>query len=178
MQSRRDKNTKPGKRGFQLWLKCLSNCFNVYRDESIINSELGKIARYLSRTTRGIITSKLPRVPSSQNLKTHIPVESRKKTTAIYKNDRSQCCRTQHLPSDCIPISLRLNRKRNILIATYSPIMKQERIIPNERPHWTHCFIENTIVTDDNKFRQLFSKDEFTIYIASDGGVHNHEGTF
>jgi hypothetical protein len=169
---------KTSKRGFQLWQKCLNNCFNVYRGR--INHKFGNWQvliknnswnHYLQLSTGSLFTK-------SKDSFYHISVESRKKTKAIYENDRSQFCRTQYLPSDCIPISLRLNRKRNILIATYSPIMKPERIRMNDLPHRTHCLIENRIVTDENKFRQLFSKDKFTIYIASDGGVHSYEGTF
>jgi hypothetical protein len=45
--------------------------------------------------------------------------------------------------------------------------------------HWTNNFIENIRVTDGSKLKQLFSQEEeIKVYIASDGGVHNYEGTF
>jgi ribonuclease HI len=46
------------------------------------------------------------------------------------------------------------------------------------QPHWTKNFIKNTVVTDETKFKNVFSQSEFTVYIASDGGVHNYEGTY
>jgi ribonuclease HI len=172
---------KPSKRGFKLWLKCLSSCFNVYRGR--INHKFGawkdsavliknNLWKHFIQSSSGSLFTR------SKDSFYYIPAESRTKTTATYKNDRSHCCRTPHLPADCIPISLRLNRQRNTLIAKFSPIMQPARIITKDSLHWTTPFTENTIVTDDITFRRLFSQDEFTIYITSDGGVHNYEGTF
>jgi hypothetical protein len=87
-------------------------------------------------------------------------MKSRKSSTATYKNDRKNCQRTQHLPADCIPASLRLRRKQNMLIATFSSTKKPACINLSQNPTWINSFIENTLVTDVPKYRQLFSHEE------------------
>jgi ribonuclease HI len=172
----------PGKRGFCLWLKCLRSSFNM-SNKGHINYQLGKWQssdiltkqncsnHYVQMSTGSLFTM-------SNGTYYHIPCESRKKTSTTHKNIRNHCQSTHDLPGNCIPISLRFSPKRNILIATVSSSTSPERIIIKDTPHRTNRFIENTIVTDAIKFRQLFSQEDLTIYVASDGGVHNYEGTF
>jgi ribonuclease HI len=172
----------PGKRGFSLWLKCLRSCFNM-ANNGRIHYQFGKWApseiisknnswNHFFQVSSGALFSK------SKDGYYYISPESRKKSSATYKNDKNSFHRILQLPTDCIPISLRLNRTRNLLIATFSHATKSERLIIPDQPQWTNGFIENIIVTDSLKFKTLFSQPEFTIYIASDGGVFNYEGTF
>jgi hypothetical protein len=85
---------------------------------------------------------------------------------------------TQQLPTDCIPSNLRMNRKKNLLVATFNNSKPTENHIMKAQPNWQCCFIENTIVTDRPKLQTILSRDKFTIFIASDGGVYNYDGTF
>jgi hypothetical protein len=172
----------PGKKGFSLWLKSLRMSFNTFNGrinhkfgnwkESTIITKNNSWNHFFQISTGSLFTKFKDSYYS-------ISVESRKTNTAIYKNDRNVFHRIQHLPEDCIPTNLRLRQQRNILTATFIPIAKPARIIMNKQPHWTNSFIENTRVTDGPKLRHLFSQEEeIKIYIASDGGVHNYEGTF
>jgi hypothetical protein len=176
------KQSIPGKRGFSLWLKCLRLSFNM-QNKGRINHQFGKwenssiITRnnswnhFVQLSTGSLFTK-------SNNAYYSIPAESRKKTSIIYKNDRSNCLQISKLPEDCIPTSLRLNRRRNILVATFSYCIQPVRMPIIDQPDWTKCFIENTHITNDQKLKTLLSNEEVTIYIASDGGVYNYEGTF
>jgi hypothetical protein len=115
----------PGKRGFSLWLKSLRMSFNMLNGrinhkfgewkESAIITKNNSWNHFFQISTGSLFTK-------SKDSYYSVSMESRKTASAIYKNDRSAFHRTQHLPVDCIPASLRLRQKRNILIATFSPI--------------------------------------------------------
>jgi ribonuclease HI len=172
----------PGKRGFRLWLKCLQMSFNM-ANKGRINHHFGKWIdshhliknntwnHYVQVSTGSLFST-------SKDAFYSIPYMSRRTKSITYQNNRSNLHRVQQLPADCIPTSLRLNRKRNVLIATCSYTTQTERIITTTPPDWKTCFINNIIITDGPKLRNLISHYESTIYIASDGGVYNYEGTF
>jgi hypothetical protein len=65
-----------------------------------------------------------------------------------------------------------------MLIASFNHSVTTGRVIPTNKLQWMDCFVENIKITDKDRLLQLFSQDELTIYIASDGGVFNYEGTF
>jgi hypothetical protein len=71
----------------------------------------------------------------------YMSAESSTQQSAIYKNDRRNLTRTLHFPEDCIPTSLRLNIKRNILIATISYTKPTVRAITHDLPHDTFCVV-------------------------------------
>jgi hypothetical protein len=65
-----------------------------------------------------------------------------------------------------------------MLIATFNHQVTTERVVLKDKLQWMDCFIENIKITDRAKLLHLFLQQEFTIYIASDGGVYNYERTF
>jgi hypothetical protein len=62
------------------------------------------------------------------------------------------------------------------MVATLNTPEPVERTIMKDQPDWNKSFIENTIIADKNKLQLCFLQEEFTIFIASDGVVYNHEG--
>jgi hypothetical protein len=173
----------PGKKGFSLWLTCLRSCFNMDHSGRI-NHRFGKWLKYDALTTTnswllyiqpssGTLFTKMD---DSSNFTTLLPTTIRKNYAIYNSNDDSHL--TQQLPHDCIPTNLRMNRKQGSLVATFNNPDLLEKTIMKHQPAWEDPFIENTTVSDTTNIHKLFSQDEFIVFIASDGGVYNHEGTF
>jgi ribonuclease HI len=100
-----------------------------------------------------------------------------RKNYALY-NSEGEGHLIDHLQNDCIPTNLRLNRKTKSLVATFNNPELSETTIKKEQSDWKNSFIGNTTILDNNKLLRFISQEEFTIFIASDGSVHNYEGTF
>jgi ribonuclease HI len=64
------------------------------------------------------------------------------------------------------------------MTATFNNLDSDKNIIMKDLPNWKDYFLKYTIITDKTRFQSLFSQETFTIIIASDGGVHNYEGTY
>jgi hypothetical protein len=118
----------------------------------------------------------LTKMDDSTNFVTMLPTTIRKSFATYNSNDDSHL--TQLLHNDCIPTNLRMYRKQGLLVATFNNPDSMDKVIMKHQPAWDDCFIENTIVLDKDKLQKLLSQDELMIFIASDGDVYNHEGTF
>jgi hypothetical protein len=152
----------PGKRGFSLWLKCLRVCFHM-APKGRINHKFGKWKtsailvknnswNHFFQLYTGALFSK------SRDVYYYVSPETRRTASATYKNNKSSFSLIQQLPDDCIPVSLRLNRRHNLLTANFCNPPKLERLPLQDHPNWENCFIENTVVTDNSKFKRLFFK--------------------
>jgi hypothetical protein len=116
------------------------------------------------------------KMDDSTKFVTMLPTTIRKNFATYNSNDDSHL--PQYLPHNCIPTNLRINRQHGLLDATFNNPDSIEKSIMKHQPAWEDCFIEITIVIDKNKLKFLLSQDELIVFIASDGGVYNHEGTF
>jgi hypothetical protein len=171
---------EPGKRGFNLWCKCLSLCFNM-RKKGQLTYNFGRWAP--SETILQVNTWQYYIHPFSGCLYTKdgdfyyymTPLIFRK-NYATY-DDEGDCIGVRQLPSECYPTTIRHNKTKHIYIANYSNTQTHGAIAKDDL-HWTDPFLENSIITDIQKTKDLLAQVDSNIYIVSDGGVHNYEGTF
>jgi ribonuclease HI len=171
---------EPGKRGFNLWCKCLSLCFNM-RKKGQLTYNFGRWVssehilkanswEYYIHPISGCLYTK-----DGDYFYYMVPIIFRK-TYATYDDD-GDCMGVRNLPSECYPASIRHNKTKKLYIANYSAIHTNSASAKDDL-HWTDPFLENTIITDTQKTTDLMSQDDSKIYIVSDGGVYNYEGTF
>jgi hypothetical protein len=99
-----------------------------------------------------------------------------RKTYATYE-DEGDCHGVRILPSKCYPAMIRHNKEKGIYIANYSTI-HISGVTAKEDLNWSDPFLENTIITNTQHLSDLMNQTESYIYIVSDGGVYNYEGTF
>jgi hypothetical protein len=173
----------PSKRGFSIWLKCLQSLFNMTTNGRI-NHKFGKWLStetliqnndwlfYIQPSSGLLFTKK-----NDDNNYLYTIATTTRKNYVIYNSEGKRHL-IDHIPNDCILTNLRLIRKKKLLVATFNNPDLSETIIIKGQPDWKNSFIGNTTILDNNKLKNFISQDEFTIFIASDGGVHNYEGTF
>jgi hypothetical protein len=171
---------KPGKRGFRLWHKALSLSFNIRKKgqltynfgQWITSDNIIKINtwQYYIHPTSGCLYTK-----DDEYFYYMIPRIFRK-NYATY-DDEGDCYLARSLPSECFPAAIRHNKDKGIYIANYSTIHNTSAAA-KEDLHWTAPFLENTIITETQHTKDLMTQADSNIYIVSDGGVYNYEGTF
>jgi ribonuclease HI len=171
---------KPGKRGFSLWYKALSLCFNM-RNKGQLTYNFGRWIS--SENILKVNTWQYYIHPISGCLYTKeddmyyymFPLIFRK-NYATY-DDEGDCYGVSNLPSECYPAAIRHNKSKRIYIANYSTIQNKSAAAKDDL-HWTDPFLDHTIIADTQKTIELMSKMDSNIYIVSDGGVYNYDGTF
>jgi hypothetical protein len=101
----------------------------------------------LTKTLHGYFTFNLLQEFYSQkwtNCVSMIATTKRKYYATYNSNDDSHLA--HHLPNDCIPTNLRINRQRKLVVATFNTPDLEEKTIMKNQPECEDCFIENTIV--------------------------------
>jgi hypothetical protein len=98
---------------------------------------------FLIQPSSGSLFTKMDESPNYVSM---IATTKRKNYATYNSNDDSHL--TQHLPNDCIPTNLRMNRKRELVVATFNNPDLAEKTIMKNQSELEDCFIENTIVHD------------------------------